>query len=221
MKQNILLIIVSVCAFVFSCQTPSQEKFPFSEKQMLENKDCGILLEYAIYDSKNIEFVKTNICDILKQEKELCFSKIRMEINDTLYYYFSGPYEEDWNVINDYYGVFYFDINKCDSFYVYNFESKYSINDFDLIIDKLASKYEKAPLEILTNRKVGNTFTPSVYFIIDTKSMNCEESFVENVIEVNRFINNLMNSYAKRKFPKEELKLSPYIKIRKKLASMQ
>jgi len=217
LKSTLLSIFAraTIILILISCQTNKLEIFPYTEKQMVENSLFGTLLEYAIFDSTKCEFVKTIICDSLKKEYDFVFSKMHVEINDTSYHQFIGPYEEDWNVIYDYYGVIYIDINRRDSFCVYNYDLVYGFDDLDLIIEKIASRYNKSPIEILKNRKVGNAYIPEIYFVVETATMNCEEGFVEKVISVNKFINDLMNSYSSRKLPMEEIRITPYIKIRK------
>ncbi len=214
-----IITLIFVLLWSTSCQTEPKEKFPFSEKEMAEGLNIGTLLEYAIYDSTKVEFVKSTIGDSLRKGIDLYFKKIFVEINDTIFHHFAGPFIENWNVVSHYLGVVYLDIDRRDSCYLYDPTLVYGLNELDLIMESIAERYNKTPVEILKDNKVGNAYVPKIYFVVNTESMDCRDGFVEKTINIDKFIKDLMREYVERSFPEEEIRISPFIKIRKTLAN--
>ena len=73
MKQLIIMISAVVVVVISCCQSNVEyvEKFPFNEEELIE-KNFGVLLEYAIFDSTKIDFVKSILCDsICKNQKAI------------------------------------------------------------------------------------------------------------------------------------------------------
>ncbi len=210
-----LIIFVSVFLCLNSCQINHKEKFPFSEQEMSEEMNYGTLLEYAIYDTTKIELVKSMIGDRLKSGEDFLFRKIFVEVNDIIYHYFAGPFIEDYSVESHYLGVVYLEINRRDSCYLFDPKLVYGLNEFDLIVEKVAERYNKTPVEILMDKKMDNVYIPKIYFIVKTKSMDCQDGFVEKIIKVDRFIKDLLREYVKRNFPEKEIRISPFIEVRK------
>ena len=209
MKYLLFLIILF---FSFSCKNVN-EKFPFNEEQMVQNKMYGELLEYALFDTTKIEFVQSLICDTLKKNENLIFSKIIKEIGDSSYFYFHMREYEP--IINDYIGMIYIDINKFDSIYMYSFDLsfRYSINEFDKVIEEIAEHNKSTVEETIKHRKINNQYIPHFYFVVMTDYSDCENGLIEKIIQINNQIDTLMDLCSMKIFKNEKIVIRPYIEI--------
>jgi len=219
MKSKIF--ILSIAFIVGSCNQSNVEyieRFPFSEDELIE-ENFGILLEYAIFDSTKIDFVKRLICDSISRNKYLKFAKMELEINDSSYFFFICREDKDLRR-SDYPGILWIDINNLDSL-TNNFGYRYGINDIDIIIEELV-EFNKTKIssidatstdKIVKQWKIGNVFIPYLVYIVYFDSFNCEDGFVEKVILFNKTINNVMDSYSEKKFPNEKIIIRPQIEI--------
>ena len=209
MKYLQFLIILFLTV---SCKNEN-EKFPFSEDAMVQSKMYGMLLEYALFDTTKIEFVNTILCDTLKKNDELIFSKIETKIDDSSYFYFHlCEYEP---IINDYIGMIYVDINKFDSIYMYCFDYnlKYSTNEFIKVIEDIAEHNKSTVEETIKHRKINNNYVPHFYFVVMTDYSDYESGFVEKVIRINKQINALMGECSLKVFGNEKVAIIPFIEI--------
>ena len=78
-----LFVIISFIIYLNSCTDVKVKHFPFSEDEMVEYNLYGALLEYAIHDSSKIDFVESIICDSIRKNQKLVFSKTKTIINDS------------------------------------------------------------------------------------------------------------------------------------------
>jgi len=213
MKNLLLRLIVFIFFAIHlnSC-TDAQKYFPFSEDEMVKNNMFGALLEYAIYDRSKIDFVEGVICDSIRKNQDLVFSKTEAIIYDSSYYFFDC-HEREY-VINDYIGIIYFDIKNPDSLFYYCEDFKYSIEDLDSVIDEIA-KHNKSSIEkTIKYRSINDQYVPNFYFIVEFHSMDCNDGFVKKTIQFQDKINGLMDLYSERKFKNSQIKIRPYIEIR-------
>jgi len=221
MKSKIF--ILSIAFIVGSCGQKNVEyveQFPFSEDELIE-ENFGILLEYAIFDSTKIDFVKNLICDSVSKNKYLIFEKMELNINDSSYFFFICHENKDLRR-SDYPGILWVDINNLDSLRN-NFGYQYGINDIDIIIEELVefnktrfSIIDATSIEKLVKQwKVGNVYIPYLIYIVyfDFHSFTCEGGFVEKVILFNATINKVMDTYSKKQFPNEKIIIRPQIEI--------
>ena len=212
MKSKIFILnivfIVSSC-----CQSNVEyvELFPLSEDELIED-NFGVLLEYAIFDSTKIDFVKNILCDSICKNQNLTFRKIETVINDSSYFFFYCREREFER--SDYIGVLYFDINNLDTICLYSHSFRYGINDIDKIIEKIADYNKTSIDETVKYWKIGNQYGPNFYCIVEFDLMKCENGFIEKVIMFNRTLNKLMDTYSEKKFPNEKVVIRPYIEIR-------
>ena len=222
MKSKIF--ILSIAFFVSSCcqsNVKYVERFPFSEDELLE-ENFGILLEYAIFDSTKIDFVKNLICDSISKNKYLMFEKMEMEINDSSYFFFVCRGEKEI-IRSSYPGALWIDINNLDSLRN-NFGYRYGINDIDIIIEELVefnktkiSSIDATSIDKLVKQwKIGNVYIPYLLYIVhfDFHSFTCEGGFVEKVRLINKTINKVMDTYSERQFPNEKIIIRPQIEIK-------
>lgn len=104
-----ILIFITFTSMTISCvdkKSDMTKTFPFSEKDMMVNNGMiGALLEYAIFDSTKIEFVKENICDSISNKNDFVFSKIETIINDSSFFFYH--YHQNEHITFDYFGVIY------------------------------------------------------------------------------------------------------------------
>lgn len=208
MRYTLYFIILFI---IVSCRN-EKNNFPFDEEQMVKNKMYGELLEYALYDTTKQDFVNSILCDTLKKNSDLIFTKIETIIDDSSYYFFHlHEYEP---IINDYIGMIYIDINKFDSIYMYSFDEsfKYSTNEFIKVIEEIAKHNKSTVEETIKHRKVGNRFIPNFYFVVMIDTAYFEGDFVGKVIRINQQINSLMSSCSDM-FENEKVIIEPYIEI--------
>ena len=66
--------------------------FPLDQQTMIENKMYGSLLEYALYDTTKISLVDSILCDTLKKNNNLVFSKIETKIKEHSLSKFTSAY---------------------------------------------------------------------------------------------------------------------------------
>ena len=216
MKRLIIMIIAVVVA-VSCCQSNVEyvEQFPFSEEDLIE-KNLGVLLEYAIFDSTKIDFVKSILCDSICKNQNLTFCKTETVINNCSYFFFDCRMQEVRR--SDYPGILWLDINNMDSLRN-NFGVRYGINDIDIIIEELA-EFNKTSIDeviksvFIKQCEIGNVYIPYLIYIVSFDSFNCEDGFVEKVILVNKTINKVMDAYSEKKFPNEKIIIRPLIEIR-------
>ena len=209
MKKT-LLILTAMTFIMCSCnqnKVKHIEQFPLSEE--LIGKNIGLLLEYAIFDSTKIDFVKSLICDSIRENFVL--TKSEWIINDSSYFFFDYYEKEIWH--SDLPGILWFDINNLDSLRN-NYGRRYGINDMDRIIEKIA-EFDKTSIdEVVKYRKVDNVYIPQhLLCIVFFDSFNCEDGFVEKVVLLNKTINEVMDSYSEKKFPNEKIIIRPQLKI--------
>ena len=180
---------------------------------MVENKMYGELLEFALHDSTKIDFVDSLLCDTLKKNSALIFSKIETEINDSLYFFFHMHEYEP--VINDYVGIIYVEINQFDSIYMYSFDSsfRYSTSEFMKVIEEISDHNKKTIEETIKYRKIKERFIPHFYFVVMIDTALCKRGFVREFMQINEQIDTMLNSCIKKIFKNEQIKIEPYIEI--------
>jgi|SRR5690554_891172 len=203
---------IVIFLLIVSCKN-EKIKFPFSEEQMVQNNMYGELLEYALYDTTRIDFVDSILCDTIRKNGDLIFSKVETEIDDISHYFFYlHEYEP---IINDYIGMIYVDINKFDSIYMYCFDDdfKYSTDDFIKVIQEIAEHNKSTIEETIKHRKINNKYIPNFYFVVMFDSSCCESGFVRKVVWINQQIKSLMNACSESIFKNEKVKIKPYIEI--------
>ena len=206
------IISIIILFLIVSCKNENI-KFPFNEKELIQNKMYGELLEYAMYNTTKIDFVNSILCDTLKNNSDLIFSKIESRINDSTYYFFHlHEYEP---IINDYIGMIYIDINKFDSIHMYSFDNnfKYSSNEFIKVILEIAEHNKSTVEKTMKHRKINNKFIPNFYFVVMVDFATCDDEFVRRFIHVNKQINSMMTSCSKKIFKNEKVEIEPYIEI--------
>ena len=221
MKSKIF--ILSIAFILDSCSQSNVkiiEQFPYSENELIE-ENFGILLEYAIFDSTKIDFVKSLICDSISKNKHLMFTKMELDIKDSSYFFFICREDKDWRR-SDYPGILWVDINNLDSL-SNNFGYRYGINDIDIIIEELVefnktsiSSIDATSIEKLVKQwKIGNVFIPYLVYIVyfDFNSFTCEGGFVEKVLLFNKTINKVMDTYSEKQFPNEKIIIRLQIEI--------
>lgn len=205
------LILIAFITIINSCNdwvVITENHFPVSESEMLRNPIMiGTLLEYAIYDTSKIEFVKSIVCDSLQEKKDYTFFKVEAIINDSSYHFFY--FQEREYHESDYIGILYIDIDNLDSISMYSKEYKFHIKEFEKIVEQITYHEKCSISEIFKYRKIGSYYIPRIYFIVEFNSMSCSDGFIEKVIKVNSRINSLLSTYFKEKFPTEEILISP------------
>lgn len=215
-KQFILIVFISCfisCQIDEEIETPKNH-FPFSESEMITQNSIGTLLEYAIFDTSNIEFVENIICDTLKSKENYVFSKIELETNDSTFFFYS--YKKREYPRTDYIGMIYLDIDKPDTISMYSYDWKYHIDDFEQIMKEIAERNNCSEKDVLQHRKMGNYFIPKIYFFIDFNSMDCSTNFLRKVVRIEKKINSLFKNYIQSKFKDEIILVKPYIELRLK-----
>ena len=196
MKSKILVLcIVLILGGCGQRNIEYVEQFPLSENELIE-ENFGVLLEYAIFDSTKINFVKSLICDSISKSKYLMFRKMELDINDSSYFFLTCL--DDWDLMhNDYPGLLWLDINNLDSL-TNNFGYRYSIYDIDKIIEELVEFNKTSIDEVVKQWKIGNVYIPYLVYIVIFDSFNCEDGFVEKVVLFNKTISKVMNSYSEK-----------------------
>ena len=209
MRYTLYIIILFI---IVSCRN-EDKRFPFEVEQLVQNKMYGILLEYALYDTTKIDFVNSILCDTLKKNRDLIFTKIETKINDSSYYFFH--LHEFEPITNDYIGMIYVDINKFDSIYMYSFDEslKYSTNEFIKVIQEIAKHNNSTVEKTIKHCNINNRFIPNFYFIVMIDSNCYNGDFVSKVKQINQQINSLMSSCSDRVFKNEKVKIEPYIEL--------
>lgn len=206
------IFYILILFLITSCKN-EDSKFPIDEQLMVENKMYGELLEFALYDSTNIDFVNSLLCDTLRKNSDLIFSKIETEINDSLFYFFHMHEYEP--VINDYIGMIYVDINQFDSIYMYSFDSsfRYSTNEFMKVIKEISDHNKKTKEETIKHRKFKDSFIPHFYFVVMIDTALCKNGFIRKFMRVSEQIDTMLNSCSEEIFKNEKIKIEPYIEI--------
>ena len=212
MKSKVLIfsILVLIAGSCRQSSLENVEQFPLSEEELIE-ENFGVLLEYAIFDSTKIDFIKSLICDSISKNKYLIFEKMEVVINDSSYFFFICSKNQDLRH-SDYPGILWIDINNLDSLNN-NFSYRYGINDIDTIIEELAEFNKTSIDEVVKSWKIGNVYIPYLLYIVHFDSFNCEDGFVEKVILFNKTINKVMDSYSEKIFPNEKIIIRPQIEI--------
>ncbi len=218
-KMKFSLIKITVLVICLSCLSSCKEKkldgedngFPLSETELINSKEIGSMLEYAIFDTTKIDFVNNIICDTPRIKSGFVFSKLEAHIYDSSYFFFY--YHEDRHIDFDYIGMIYLDLENPDTICLYSYDWKYHINDFEQIIIEISDYNKCSVMEIIKHRKVGRYYVPNLYFNFNLNSLECSNGFVKKVIEIDRKVNSIMDKYIKSEFPNEEILIKPNIQL--------
>lgn len=208
------ILFIGICITqLYSCNNKKENSnqintFPFTEAEMIEMNDPGLLLEYAIYDTSKIDFVKNLICETLKQERDIVFRKSKVIINDNTYFHYI--IEERMYVEFDYIGMIYFDANNLDTFSMYSCDWKYKTDNLDKAITEICENNKFSKRELIKHDKVSKFYIPKIYFHIEVNSMNCDCAFIEHVVHADRFIDSLLQAYVNKEFPDDKILVKPY-----------
>ncbi len=181
----------------------------------MKTKEPGILLEYSIFDTTKIEFVKNILCDTLNDNQDIVFEKQAVIINDSTYYFYT--LRKRMYVEFDYIGMLYFDAENLDTFSMYTYDWKFTIDDFDSAVKAIYESNQFSKEELFKRKKIGNYYVPDIFFNIEVNSMKCESGFLEKVVQADRKINLLLKNYVQKEFPDENILVKPRITIQLKI----
>ncbi len=211
------ILLIGICLTqLYSCNNKKEKAdqrntFLLSETEMIEMNDPGVLLEYAIYDTSKVEFVKSIICDTLSFGKDYVFRKVETTINDSSYFLYDFQQKEYINV--DYVGMIYFDAGDLDTFAFYTDDRKYPVKDFGKVLKEICD-YNKCSLEeLIKYRKVGEYYIPNIYVYVEFNSMSCDSGFIEKAVIIDHKISSLFSEFIRKELPDDTLLIKPYIEF--------
>lgn len=211
LKNLILLFFLS--GVIVSCNIePEQKPFYYTEKELIELNEPGLFLEYAMFDSANIDFVRHHICDTLQHFENMYFgSSWLVDFNNDTHYVLGA--KERYEVCLSYSGVFYLNPKRPEIFSRYNFDWVYPIDSFHRAISDVIESENVTLDELLKYDKVGDSYISKILFVLCVDSYSCDSGFIETVISSCNIIDSVWCDYVKTIHPDLIDSVKPIIHI--------
>ena len=85
----------------------------------------------------------------------------------------------------------------------------------NLIVDSIALLTQENLDQVLKKTKASkNMYVPTFVFEVNAKTMDCEHGFIENVVELNKRVNQTMDELSLELFPSDSILIRPIIEIK-------
>lgn len=175
-------------------------------------QDFGLLIEYALYDKSNFEYVKSIICDSLSHNPNLFFVKMEhIKGMDTANLYVG--IEEDGSITcrnwNNYIEINIENPTKC------TWKGKeFDIGQIHSLFDSVSSLQNMSVREVIEFKKTGKYFTPKIDFRLQTESFNCNSDFLENLYNSHNILEEELDKLSLRYYDRKDI-IQPIIEISK------
>lgn len=212
LKNRIVLSLVLLLVITLSCLRHQSHSFPLTEKEMIVNRAYGMLLEYAIFDDTKIDLVKSVLCDSLEVNPDIIFRKTETIFpSDTLLMFCSFK-KDTYDSSIDWKNILNVKLEMQDS--ITWLSDKYHINEITPIIDSIIKSSDDNVDWVFKQRKIKDIYVPTFAFVVKVEILNCNSDFIENVIQLNKRVNKLMDKLSKDYYPEEKITIRPIIEIK-------
>ena len=211
-KNKVAFGLMFFLLITLGCSDHKTNDFPLTEREMIENRAYGMLLEYAIFDNTKTDIVKSVLCDSLEANPDIVFRKTETIFpSDTLLMFVSFD-KDNFNSSIDWKNVLNVKLEMQDS--ITWLSVRYHINEITAIIDSIIKSSDNNVDWVLKQRKIKDIYVPTFAFVVKVETYNCKNDFIENVIKLNKQANKLMDRVSKKYYPEEKITIRPIIEIK-------
>lgn len=214
LKYRIFICLIIIGILIFSCSQNKTKNFPIVNENLMSNMNYGHLLAYAIYDNSKIEKVKSIMCDSLNKSPNIVFQKITIIDQADTFFFFTSMNRNNFIDVAciDWKRIINIDFDNLDSLSWKR--TKFHINDLNTIIDSIAILSSSKVTQIIEQRQIKNMYIPLFLFVVNLKTYDCNNGFVEKTIALDNRINKLMDQLAMEIYPNKSILIRPNIEIK-------
>lgn len=212
MRKIIKIILFSF--IITSCNAPKEHtvdnNFVIPFKTLIKSNDLGNLLEFALYDTTNINKVKEIICDSLNNIHDIYFIRIeKIYEQDTLFFLQAYPHDGSISCAD---GTLLFYINLDSPEIIRWMGDDYTFSNLNSLIDSISILKNTDKTTLIGKNKLQNFVIPRFAFVIKSKSFSCEYQFIEKIVSINSQIETQLAKVSNELYS-DTIKIRPKIEI--------